>query len=580
MATKSNLNRVIPILKPLKWTAFVACALLMFRIGAEVAAVYFLSPIVTTVSEHFTTDSHAESFWSWFLGTSLAATNLRNVLGWMVVTQTILGVLVYLNSIWETKLSVGIITRMRSAVYDHLQYLGFSFYDRMSTGNIMSRALFDVGQVHNFIHTTLMSALDCVVSVSAYAALLAWRSPWLLLTALIPVPIWYVVISRFSRKSGPLYYHQQVARDQLVNVITENVNGKQLIRAVGAAEIENQKFSKANATYFQKLLDVIRWNAILNPALQSLAILAHITVFIVCSFLIQRDVLPVGDLLILGAAMGTILGKLRQVHSIAENYQRARVSSERLQEIFGMKRSDIPTIVIRPADYQGDIVFENVSFKYHTGPHVLKNISCRIPGRQVTALIGPTASGKTTLSMLIGRFYEPESGRITVSGIPIEKLDLTELRHKVGFVFQETFLFSDTIKNNILYGRRDVDDEMLYAASRAAHADDFIQQLPQGYETLIGEGGVQLSGGQRQRLSIARALVYNPEILILDDAFAALDPVTAQGILTQLEPVFKNRTVLFISHRLSALKIAQHVITLDEGTTGTELESPQSEAPL
>ena len=267
--------------------------------------------------------------------------------------------------------------------------------------------------------------------------------------------------------------------------------------------------------------------------------------------------------MILGAAMSTILAKLSHINPILETYQRAKVSGLRLGEILGSK-AFCPDNVGHEnfRNPSGDIEFRNVAFSYIESKPVIRNLSFRARAGRVTAIAGPTGSGKTTLVALLGRFYEPKSGEILIGGQKLEDIRLRELRHHIGYVFQESFLFSDTIRNNIRYGRADVSDEMLRDAARAAHAEEFILSLPQGYDTLIGEHGVQLSGGQKQRLAIARALVYDPEILILDDALSALDASTENRVRSQLRPLLEGRTVLIIAHRSSTLDLADDCVRL------------------
>ncbi len=558
--------RMMGFLKPFKWIALLAGLFLVLKIAVEVVAVYFLSPVVTTVSQNLGSQPQAGSFWNWLIGGSTSAQDLRSVLLLMAASQLALSLMTFVRSVWDTKFSQAVARSMRERTYDHLQYLEFSFYDRMTSGKLMSRALGDLDAVHGFVNTILLSILDITVSISAYVLLLGWRSPWLVLTAMIPLPLWCWVIFRFSKRSGPLYGRQREAADQMMGVITENVAGKHVVRAFGSARFENAKFHEKNEVFLDRLLSVIRWQATLNPFLQSLAIASHITVFFVCSALIQRGTLPIGDLLILGAAMGTILGKLQHINGIAEGFQRAIVSGERLFEVLDSAAETPQTAgkeLLRGS--RGDIKFENVTFSYGAGEPVLRDLYVTVRGGRVTALIGPTGSGKTTLSALLARFYSPSSGRVTISGQDIASVTLRDLRRHVGFVFQETFLFSASIRDNIRYGRTDVSEEMLKTAARVAHAHEFIMSLPQGYDTRIGEGGVQLSGGQRQRLALARALVYDPEILVLDDAMAALDASTEALIRERLKELRAGRTVIMITHRASSLALADQVLVMKQG---------------
>ena len=411
-------------------------------------------------------------------------------------------------------------------------------------------------------------ALDVALTVIAYFGLLLSRSPWLLVAAIVPIPLWCALVWSFSSRVQPLFRSQQEAADEVIGTLNENVNGVHVIRAFGLNDRERRKFAGLNGRFLGKVLEIVRYQAVLTPSLKFVAGLAHIGLFVSACALIERGRMQVGDLMILGVAMGAILGKLQLVNGMIEAYQKAIVSARRLFEVLDAPASEVSDSgrATRPSAIErGAIRFERVTFGYEPGTPVLHGIDIELPARKVTAIVGPTGSGKSTLAGLVGRFYDPQLGVIRVDDIDVREFRLKDLRRSVGYVFQETFLFTETIRNNIRYGRMDVSDAMLKAAARAAHADEFIESLPQGYDTWLGESGVQLSGGQRQRLALARALVYDPRILILDDATAALDATTERSVLEMLEPIFRDRTVIVIAHRLGALRLADQVLVLNDG---------------
>jgi ATP-binding cassette subfamily B protein len=355
-----------------------------------------------------------------------------------------------------------------------------------------------------------------------------------------------------------------------MGALTENVGGVQVIRAFGLEKREMRKYARFNTRLLDRQDRMVDIQSRLTPSLKAVAAGAHVLLFVIASHFVIHQKMNIGDLLILGMAMGAILSKLQQVSVIIEVYQKGIVSARRLFEVLDTPRwRDLSD---EPGQFQwrgGEIEFDDVTFGYDLGHDrgrpILHDVSFKVPANQVTAIIGKTGSGKSTLGGLIARFYDPQKGSIRLDGHDLKSIELKALRHTVGYVFQETFLFSDTIRNNIRYGRLDVSDEMLYAAAKAAHAHEFITSLPNGYDTILGDGGVNLSGGQRQRLALARALVYDPKILILDDATAALDPKTERSVQESLEELFENRTVLMITSRVSAVQSADHVIVLENG---------------
>lgn len=538
----------------MRGTAAIACVFVAARIVIEVLGVFYLSPAISALAR----------------GGSAAS-----VLPYMAALQIALGALIFGRAVWDAKLSMHAVFHIRGAVYDRLQNPGLSFHHKMTSGALINRALSDLQNVRAFLNTSVLGGLDVILTVMAYFGLLLSRSPWLLVAAIVPIPLWCALVWSFSRRVQPLFRSQQEASDQVIGTLNENVNGVHVIRAFGLNDRERRKFSALNGKLLGRVLEIVRYQAVLTPSLKFIAGLAHIGLFVSACALIERGKMQVGDLMILGVAMGAILGKLQLVNGMIEAYQKAVVSARRLFEVLDAPVSETADAVARSGAsspggrasrvVEGAIRFEQVTFGYDPRNPVLHGIDIEIPARQVTAIVGPTGSGKTTLAGLIGRFYDPQHGVIRVDGSDLREHRLKDLRHSVGFVFQETFLFTETIRNNIRYGRMDVSDAMLKAAARAAQADEFIESLPQGYDTWLGESGVQLSGGQRQRLALARALVYDPRILILDDATAALDATTERSVLEMLEPIFRDRTVIVIAHRLGALRLADQVLVMNDG---------------
>lgn len=552
-------------LRPVWKTAAIAGLVVVARAASEVLAVYFLSPAVTAIATKLAQGNDQQTFWTWFAGDSVSARELRSILLWMATTQITLGLMIYLRSVWDTKLSMRAVFHMRAAVYDRLQRADLSFHDRMSSGPLINRAINDLQAVRMFVNMSLLASLDIIFSLAFYLGLLGLRSPWLLGAALIPVPLWSLAIFRFSKKAQGICSLQQKASDRLMAALSENLYGVHVVRSFASEDREVARYSRLNRRLLANVKLAVGIQALLSPTLRLITMLAHVGLFLLTAWLIHEGRMTIGDLMLLGAAMAAILGKLQQINAVVEIYQKAVVSSRRLFEIMDLPDATRPERKIERAKLtHGEIEFRDVCFSY-AGSRVLDDVTARIPGGRITALMGPTGAGKTTLAGLIARFYDPERGQITIDGQDLRHFDVRDLRRRVGYVFQETFLFSSTIRDNIRYGRKDVSDEMVKVAARISMADEFIEKLPQGYDTMIGERGVALSGGQKQRLALARALVYDPEILILDEATTALDASTEEAVHERLDGVFKNRTVLLIGSRLVSVLGADRILVLEKG---------------
>jgi ATP-binding cassette subfamily B protein len=356
------------------------------------------------------------------------------------------------------------------------------------------------------------------------------------------------------------------AEDRNVSIITENIAGVHVVKAFATEGQEIEKY-QANCDAFKgRVLKRIRMFADFQPIIRSIAMASHLSLFLVAGILMIHGKMKAGDLFMLGGAMGAILGRLQQVATINEQYQNAMVSSRRLYEVL-MAR---PTVPERPNARQlpegvGTVTFENVTFGYDPDKPVVHDVSFSIKGGCVVAIVGPTGAGKTTLVNLIARYYDVQRGRVLIDGVDVRDLTLASLRTQVAVVFQETYLFSDTVSGNIAYGRPNISEGDVEAAARLAQAHDFIEAMPRGYHSILGERGASLSGGQRQRLAIARAIVTNPRVLILDDATAAVDPETEDLIRRGMKFVMWGRTTFVIAHRISTVKQADLVVVMEHG---------------
>jgi ATP-binding cassette subfamily B protein len=515
-------------------------------------------------------------FWSWLVNADPQGTRLVRLVIVFVVLVLAYTLLRYFVEVATTKLSMNMVYYIREAVYDKLQRVGFGFHDALSSGQLINRALSDLQNVRQFVQIAIRVTAEIALVVVGYIVLIATVNPWIAMLSLAPLPIWTFYILRFSKRVQPVAKSVMEAEDKNISIITENIAGVHVVKAFATERQEVAKFRDNCDTFKQRVLKRIRLYTDFQPIIRSIAMASHLTLFFAAAVLAIRGKVGPGDFLVLGGAMGAILTRLQQVATINEAYQNAIVSARRLYEVLMA-----PPTVPEKSDAKplppgaGQVVFENVTFGYDPAKPVLSDVRLRATGGSVVAVVGPTGAGKTTLVNLIARFYDPQRGRVLIDGMNVKDATLSSLRSQVSFVFQETYLFSDTVSANIAYGRPGITDGEVEAAARLAQAHEFIQQLPKGYQSMLGERGSSLSGGQKQRLAIARAIVTNPRVLILDDATAAIDPETEDLIRRAMQFVMKGRTTFVIAHRISTVKRADLVVVLEHGRvaqTGTHSE--------
>jgi ATP-binding cassette subfamily B multidrug efflux pump len=514
---------------------------------------------------HIKADIHI-GFWKWLTSTDPQTTGLRHVVLLLFLLVIANSAMRYLREVANSKFSMNMVFYIREAVYDQLQRVGFGFHDNLSSGQLINRALTDLQNVRAFVQTALLVTLEIVLVVGFYMILLATLNPYIALLAVIPLPIWTWYILRFSRKVQPAAKAAMEAGDRNIAILTENIAGVHVVKAFATEQQEISKYRESCDDFFHKTLYRIRLFANFKPIIDGVARATNLSLIFAVAVLVIFRKMHVGDYFVIQAAMQAILGRLQAVAQINDQYQSAIVSSRRLHEVL-MAR---PTVPDRPNALPlqtgvGNVRFENVTFGYDPTKPVLTDVTFEAKGGSVIAIVGPTGAGKTTLVNLIARFYEQQKGRILIDGVDLRDISLDSLRREVAFVFQETYLFSDTVEANIAYGRPHITGGEVEAAARLAQAHDFIETLPAGYQSILRERGSSLSGGQRQRLAIARALLTNPRIMVLDDATAAVDPETEGLIRRGMKFAMHGRTTFVIAHRLSTMRVADQVIVLEQG---------------
>ncbi len=489
------------------------------------------------------------------------------IAGAVIVTALLHAGLRYRAALSASDLVQAIVVDLRTTVYDKLQRLSFRFFDANQSGSIINRVAGDVQAVRMFVDGVVIQIITVILSLSVYLAYMFSLHVPLTLACLATTPLLWLGAVMFSKVVKPAYARNSLLIDQLVLTLAENIQAVHVVKGFGREREEIAKFTAANrATRDQKNWIFFR-TALFQPAIGFLTQINMAVLLGYGGYLVIAGRLPLGaGLFVFCNLLQQFANQVGQVTNIADSIQTCLTGAGRVFEIL-----DAPLEVenrpfpIRPAKIRGDVHFERIGFGYHKGVPVLEDIDLEARRGQCVAVVGATGAGKSTLLSLVSRFYDPTSGRVLIDGIDARDLDLDVLRRSVGIVFQENFLFSNTVATNIAFGHPEATREQVVRAARTAAADEFIRDLPQGYDTVIGEYGANLSGGQRQRLAIARAILLEPPILILDDALAAIDPGTEHEILQAMASAMRGRTTFVIAHRLSTLRRADSVVVLQGG---------------
>jgi ATP-binding cassette, subfamily B, bacterial len=479
--------------------------------------------------------------------------------------------------------ALGVEYDLRDELYARLLRLSFGFYDRSQVGQLMSRATIDLQSVRFFLGYGLIFFAQHVATIVVVTAVLFFYSWQLALVALAITPAIVLTAYRYSKVSHPVLRDVQQKLADVAIVAEESIVGVHVVKSFAQEGHREERFTTAADSVFQQTLAANRQRAVYVPLLTFMPLVAQAAVLLVAGRMVVSGSLSLGAFFAFNWLLAMLVMPLRMLGMWIGQAQRAVAAGERIFEVL-----DEPEEIADPADARplppgpGAIRFESVDFGYDRSRLVFENIDLEVePGRTV-ALIGRTGSGKTTLAALVPRFYEATRGRVLVDGIDVRKLQRRSLRREIGVISQDPFLFSASVRDNIAFGMPDAPHEAVEAAARAAQAHEFIEELPQDYETVVGERGITLSGGQRQRIAIARALLIDPRILILDDATASVDATTESRIRAGLREVMRERTTIIIAHRLSAIALADEIVVLDHGriaARGTQAQLLE-ESPL
>ncbi len=455
---------------------------------------------------------------------------------------------------------------LRADVYRHLQSLGLSFYAGRRTGELVSRLSSDVTVVRTTLVNNVATLLSNALSIVGAAVLILTVNWRLTLVVLIVLPVATLVAVLYGRAIRPLSRQVQDKLAESSSVAEEAISGVRVVKSFGREAHEASRFEAAARATFQSALRLATIRATFGPLIGLMFFFALLAILWFGSQEVSAGRLSAGDLVAFLLYGSIIAGGVSVLAQIFSQFQEAIGATQRLFEILDTPCDVCDSANARPIGVaQGRVTFEHVSFAYESGLEVVRDISLDIAPGEIVALVGPSGAGKSTLFNLIPRFYDPTSGAVKLDGIDLRDITLASLRANIGIVPQETVLFSGSVRENILYGRLDASEAEMIAAAKAANAHGFIMELPQGYDTLVGERGVKLSGGQRQRIAIARALLKDPRILLLDEATSSLDSESEGLVQEALGRLMQGRTTIIIAHRLSTVQIAHRIAVLDKG---------------
>ncbi len=456
---------------------------------------------------------------------------------------------------------------LRNRLYDHIQRLSFTYHDKSQTGQLISRCIEDVSSTNEFLGNGIFEITQIVLLIGGITILL-FSTNWLLaIVSLLPMVPLLLMTSRFGVRISKLFLRIDQAMGELSARLQENVTGAQVVKAFAREPYEIERFDYANRRLYDTRLETFSEFARVFPTTNLLVTLGTIFILFFGGFMVLRGELTIGELVAFNAYLLIMAQPAQQLTWVVNMGGEAVAGMQRIFEILDTKPDiETPENASVLPELTGRVEFKNVSFRYAgEEQYALEDIDFTAEPDQVIALIGPTGSGKTSLINLIPRFYDVAAGEVLIDGQDVRSLDLPTLRRQIGIVLQTSLLFSDSVAENIAFGRESATDEEIVAAARVAQADKFIRELPDDYSTIVGERGITLSGGQRQRVAIARALLMNPRILILDDSTSSVDTETEHLIQEALAELMEGRTTFVIAHRLSTVKRADLILVLDRG---------------
>ena len=496
------------------------------------------------------------------LGKSTLFTLILEIIG----LTAVVGLFSFIQRYANTYFSQKVVYDIRNDAFASLQNQSFAFYDKTHTGQLLSKVTTDMDRIRRFLGFQLTFLISSIILLIVILYTMFSINTMLTLFILPIMPCIFATFYSFGKKIRPLFTQMREQYGSLTSVLHEAITGIRVVKAFAQEDFERKKFASKNDKYFQTTLASAKIRALYIPLVGFLIGLGTIIIFWYGGFEVITGTLTIGTLVAFNAYLAMLVMPMRFFGMFISGYHRTMAAGNRIFEVIDAETEikEKPDALTLPK-LKGHVKFENVSFSYRKGRPILKNVTFEAKPGETLALLGATGSGKSTIIRLIPRFYDASSGKIIVNDYDVRDVKLKSLRKQIGIVAQETFLFSMTIKENIAYGKPEAKMDEIVAAAKAARAHEFISTLPKGYDSRVGERGVTLSGGQRQRIAIARALLMNPRILILDDSTSSVDVETEYEIQHALRAVLKNRTAFVITQRVSTIRNADKIIFLEKG---------------
>lgn len=481
--------------------------------------------------------------------------------------MVIKGVATYINQYTGDLFGISSVYKMRNALYEKLQYLPFKYYDNAKTGDLMSRLTADVEGFRFFLSFGFAELLRFVLLIAISFSVMCYYSVSLTFVTLVTLPFLALVVYKFDKSVHPAFRAIRKSFGKLNTKVQENISGINTVKSLSREEFEIGKFNDSNRDYKDQFLFTSSIWAKYFPLMEYLGNISVVLLLAYGGYLVISGDLKPGELVAFYSLVWYIMWPIMNLGFVVNLFSQAKASGERLLEVLEAENEIIEIKEpVAKEKLKGEVEFQNVTLRYGSeDQEALTDITFKAEPGKVIGLIGSTGSGKTSITQMLTRFYEPAKGKVLIDGIDVKEYSLHSLRGNIGFVLQESFLFSSSIKSNISYGNPNATMEEIIDAAKRAQAHDFIMELPDGYDTLLGERGMGLSGGQKQRIAIARAICVNPSILILDDATSAVDMETEFRIQMALKEVMRGRTTFIIAHRISSLKHADEILVLDNG---------------
>ncbi len=562
---------IYSLVRPYRGIVAIILAAMLLQTAATVAAPWPLKIVLDNV-----VGSHKLPHWlHQLLQPLLSGTNKMQIAAAAGMTVVLIalvgGIASYIANYYTTSMGQWIANDLRMRTYQHLQRLSFSFYDTHKTAVLLSTITADVETIQGFASSSTLGILVDLFTILAMLVCMFWLNWDFTLIAVAVTPFMLLLVSRFKKAVKKATHEVRKQQSEIVAVVQQGLQSVRVVQAFGRQDFEQEELSAVSKATVEAALKARKLKALLSPIVTVTVALCTAVVLWRGSSLILEGAMTAGALTVFLSYLSMFFKPVQDLAKMTNSIAQAAVSVERVRELLETdavmpQRPDARD----PGTLSGDIVFEHVAFGYRADQPVLKDIHFQIKPGEMVGVVGPTGGGKSTMVSLIPRFYDPTAGRVLVDGVDIRDFKLQALRNQIGYVLQETVLFRGTVAENIAYGCGCANRQAIVEAAKLANADEFIAKMTQGYDSFVGDRGETLSGGQRQRIGIARALIRNNPILILDEPTAALDTESEKKVIEALERLMKGRTVITIAHRLSTIRDAKKIVVLKEGVVAEQ----------